>query len=117
VRRVQAARVWYSDQRFWTLLHKPLKFALTRPARSAAATPFVTSTAAKIASARRPSGRGRGDSWAWPALLAVLVPWAARVQIERTELDLAALQNSLAKPLWRWCAASTASGGCPDILV
>ena len=32
-------------------------------------------------------------------LLAVLVPWAARVQLERTELELAALQNSLAGSL------------------
>jgi hypothetical protein len=37
-------------------------------------------------------------------LLAVLLPWAVRVQIEIEELALVGLQNSL---------AGTASGACP----
>jgi hypothetical protein len=59
----------------------------------------VTITAAKIASARPTVWARARIQLGVGLLLAVLVPWAARVQIERTELELAALQNSLAGSL------------------
>jgi lipopolysaccharide/colanic/teichoic acid biosynthesis glycosyltransferase len=59
----------------------------------------VTITAAKIASARPTVWARARVQLGVGLLLAVLVPWAARVQIERTELELAALQNSLAGSL------------------
>jgi lipopolysaccharide/colanic/teichoic acid biosynthesis glycosyltransferase len=59
----------------------------------------VTITAAKIASARPTVWARARVQLGVSLLLAVLVPWAARVQIERTELELAALQNSLAGSL------------------
>jgi lipopolysaccharide/colanic/teichoic acid biosynthesis glycosyltransferase len=59
----------------------------------------VTINAAKIASARPTIWARVRIQLGVGLLLAVLVPWAARVQLERTELELAALQNSLAGSL------------------
>jgi lipopolysaccharide/colanic/teichoic acid biosynthesis glycosyltransferase len=59
----------------------------------------VTINAAKIASARPTMWARVRIQLGVGLLLAVLVPWAARVQLERTELELAALQNSLAGSL------------------
>jgi hypothetical protein len=60
----------------------------------------VTINAAKIASARPTIWARVRIQLGVGLLLAVLVPWAARVQLERTELELAALQNSLAGSLF-----------------
>jgi lipopolysaccharide/colanic/teichoic acid biosynthesis glycosyltransferase len=59
----------------------------------------VTINAAKLASARPTMWARVRLQLGVGVLLAVLVPWAARVQLERTELELAALQNSLAGSL------------------
>jgi lipopolysaccharide/colanic/teichoic acid biosynthesis glycosyltransferase len=59
----------------------------------------VTISAAKIASARSTIWARVRVQLGVGLLLAVLLPWTARVQIERVELGTAALQNSLAGSL------------------
>ena len=59
----------------------------------------MTISAAKIASARPTIWARVRTQLGVGLLLAVLIPWAARVQIERLELATAALQNSLAGSL------------------